>query len=153
MGMTIRIAPMAPPQPGLDALSDAALAEGFGFLRRLMQDWASGANRFDQPGEQLIGAFAGTHLLGVCGLNRDPYLRSQGVGRLRHLYVAPGHRRHGIATALVRPLLGTGDFHQLRLRTDTAEAAAFYLRLGFHPVADATASHAISLRPAGQRAI
>jgi GNAT superfamily N-acetyltransferase len=150
--MTIRIAPVMPPQPGLDALGDAALAEGYGFLRRLMQDWASGANRFDQPGEQLIGAFAGTHLLGVCGLNRDPYLRSRGVGRLRHLYVAPGHRRHGIATALVRSLLRTVAFHRLRLRTDTAEATAFYLRLGFHPVVDATATHAINLQPAGQRA-
>jgi len=147
-----RLLPLMLPQPGLAALRDAALVEGFGFVERLMRDWDSGANRFAQPGEQLVGAFEGAWLLGFVGLNRDPYLLQAGVGRLRHLYVAPGARGRGVGAALVRHLLRGTAFHRLRLRTDTAAAAAFYLRLGFHPVADATATHEIHLPPAGHDA-
>lgn len=143
------LAPLTLPQPGLGALRDAAEAEGFGFVQRLMRDWESGANRFARPGEQLVGAFDGVRLLGFAGVNQDPYLRQAGVGRLRHLYVSPGQRGRGIGTALVRHLLRSAAFYRLRLRTDTAAAAAFYLRLGFHPVADETATHEIRLPSAG----
>jgi len=147
-----RLSPLSLPQPGLEALRDAAEVEGFGFVQRLMLDWDSGANRFAQPGEQLVGAFDEARLLGFAGLNRDPYLRQAGVGRLRHLYVGPGARGRGVGAALVRHLLRSAAFHRLRLRTDTAAGAAFYLRLGFHAVMDATATHEIHLPSAGHAA-
>jgi hypothetical protein len=36
-------------------------------------------------------------------------------------------------------------FSVVRLRTDTAEAASFYLSRGFRPVSEDSASHAINL--------
>jgi hypothetical protein len=57
--------------------------EGFGFIDRLIDDWLTGVNRFENPGELFIGGFQEGRLLAVCGLNRDPYTDRDGVGRLR----------------------------------------------------------------------
>jgi len=46
---------------------------GLYFVRRLQDDWRSGANQFDRPGETLFVAIDETRLLGICGLNVDPY--------------------------------------------------------------------------------
>jgi GNAT superfamily N-acetyltransferase len=123
--------------------------EGFLFVDRLVRDWTSGSNRFDLGGEQFLYAFAGEILIGVCGLNRDPYLDQDGIGRLRHLYVRECARRRGVASALVRRMLDEAGntFQVVRLRTATMEAAAFYLWHGFVPVWEETASHAKALLP------
>jgi len=86
-------------------------------------------------------------VLGVCGLNRDPYTRESGVGRLRHLYVRKSERRSGIASALVRDLLeqAGGSFAIVRLQT-TSDAAMFYERLGFRKTEQENASHIWDLR-------
>ena len=71
-----------------------------------------------------------------------------GIGRLRHLYVRNSERRSGIGSALVQQLLNhaEGVFHSVRLRTDTREAATFYVSLKFRPVRDKAATHAKSSR-------
>ncbi len=132
----------------LDRLVQASLAEGFGFLERLREEWETGANRFARPGEVLFEARRRGHLVGICGLNRDPYLDPGSAGRVRRLYVAPEARRLGIARRLVRQVLreAHGTFTLLRLRTDTREGALFYQALGFHPTAGvATATHELRL--------
>src|SRR5262249_51280807 len=58
---------------------------GLRLVRRLTEEWASGVNRFDRPGEILFGAFIDGRLVGVCGLNVDPYAGNERVGRVRHL--------------------------------------------------------------------
>jgi GNAT superfamily N-acetyltransferase len=135
--------------PGIEALCAEAAGEGFRFMRRLVAEWRDGTNRFDRAGEVLLGAFDGGALVGLCGLNRDPYAAEEGIGRLRHLYVLPSLRRRGVASSLVGHLLGQAGraFHTLRLRTDTPEAAAFYARHGFLPVRSADASHSRALEP------
>jgi GNAT superfamily N-acetyltransferase len=131
----------------LAPLNAEADGDGYRFVARLVDDWASGSNRFDQPGERLIAAVREGLLLGVCGLNHDPYTRQSGVGRLRHLYVCRSGRRSGIASALVRQLLeeARGIFTIVRLRT-TPEAALFYDRLGFGRTEQENASHIWDLR-------
>ena len=121
--------------------------EGFRFLDRFVDDWTSGSNKFDQPGEQFVGAFAEGILSGVCGLNRDPYVEDSSIVRLRHLYVKRLVRRHGIAAELVHRLLDEGrrHFQLIRLKS-TEQATAFYTRLGFLPIESETASHAKSLQ-------
>src|SRR5579871_3377770 len=89
------------PVPELLALVDESEAEGHGFLRRLVAEWESGQNRFAGPGEALYVARQGAGLVGVCGLNADPYARLPGIGRLRHLYVVADHRRRGVGQTLV----------------------------------------------------
>jgi len=134
--------------PGMGVLRAEAADEGFRFVDRLVFDWFSGANRFDRPDEMFIAAFVESRLIGFCGLNRDPYAERYGVGRLRHLYVGHGARRLGVGTRLVQFVLNEAKakFHVVRLRTQSREAASFYLRLGFEPVQDEMASHIIPLR-------
>jgi GNAT superfamily N-acetyltransferase len=131
----------------LKILRAAAASEGFGFIDRLIDDWQTGLNRFDRPGERFFGSFQEDRLLAVCGLNRDPYVDQDGVGRLRHLYVLRAVRRRGVATALVKRALSeaAGFFRFVRLQTDNQEAAELYAKLGFAHVIDETASHVIAL--------
>jgi hypothetical protein len=61
--------------PGsFDALRHQSEASGYRFLRRVADEWDSGANRFDRVGEALLAAEIGGRLVGVCGLSIDPYL-------------------------------------------------------------------------------
>jgi hypothetical protein len=66
------------------------------FVRRLADDWVSVANRFDRPGEALFVARLPGQVVGVRGLNVDPYTAEPGVGRVRHLYVAAAHSGHAL---------------------------------------------------------
>jgi GNAT superfamily N-acetyltransferase len=122
-----------PPAACLGALTAESEQAGLRFVRRLVDEWASGANRFDRPGEALFIARTIDRVVGVCGLNIDPYTATPRVGRVRHLYVLLAYRRLGIGRRLVGEVIGAarGRFDTLRLRTENPEAAAFYERLGF----------------------
>jgi GNAT superfamily N-acetyltransferase len=117
----------------LTALVEEAERSGYRFVRRLVDEWASGVNRFDRPGEALFAAELGGQVVGVCGLNADPYITAGRVGRVRHLYVLAAHRRAGVGGRLMAAVIAAapGPFDRLRLRTGDAEAAAFYEGLGF----------------------
>lgn len=130
----------------LHDLETQAVAEGFRFLTRLITEWGNCTNRFDQPGECLLGVFRHGQLIAVGGLSRDPYAGTS-VGRLRRVYVTRDMRGHHVGKALVVQLLeyGAVQFQTVRLSTDTPEGAQFYLRCGFHQVKDEHATHAKSL--------
>ncbi len=110
--------------------------EGWRFVRRLADEWAAGTNRFDKPGEVLFIARVDGLIIGVCGLNADPYTADEGAGRVRRLYVLPAYRSRGVGGQLVRAVLAAaaGRFQRLRVRTESLEASRLYLRLGFQPV-------------------
>jgi GNAT superfamily N-acetyltransferase len=117
----------------LAELIKESVAGGFEFLRRLELEWLTGANCFDRLGECLFVAIQDERVVGVCGLNVDPYCQDRNAGRLRHLYVAARCRREGIGRALTKQIVSEAakSFAILTLRTGTPEAAAFYLALGF----------------------
>jgi GNAT superfamily N-acetyltransferase len=133
MAIVLHIVPLSAFQPDLDEIRAEAADDGFRFIEKLMTDWESGANRFDQPGECFLGAFSGADLVGMGGLNRDPYAKGETAGRIRHLYVRRAARGQGVGSALLRRLLdeASAAFDLVRPRTDTREAAAFYLSHGF----------------------
>jgi hypothetical protein len=83
------------PAASLAAILRESQGEGFRSVARLVHAWESGANRFEKPGEFLLALRLGTSSLAVCGLNLDPFARSESIGRLRHLYVAKAWRRQG----------------------------------------------------------
>jgi len=121
------------PGSGLGALVAESEAAGVRFVRRLVDEWATGANRFDRPGEGLFGAWVDGQLVGVCGLNVDPYTAEARVGRVRHLYVLLPFRRRGVGQRLIAEVVAAArePFHTLRLRTHNPEAARLYEALGF----------------------
>lgn len=112
--------------------------EGHDLVARLVGDWEDGSNRFDRPGEVALEARLGSRLVGVGGLNRDPYLNDPGVGRIRHVYVSPDARRLGVGRVLVMSLVehARGRFSRVRLRAGRTETSGFYLRLGFEETPD-----------------
>ena len=141
-----------PPDLGSE-LIPAARQESFGALERLRADWLAGANRFSAPGEGLYIARVQGRLIGVCGLNRDPYSADAGIGRLRRLYVHPGFRRNGVGRALVERVMvdSRACFHTYQLRTVDPQASAFYQALGFIRVlGEPAVTHRLVLNPAIQ---
>jgi GNAT superfamily N-acetyltransferase len=122
------------------------------FVRRLSDEWAAGANRFDRPGEALFAAWAAGRLVGVCGLNVDPYAADRRVGRLRRLYVLAEFRRLGVGRRLVQAVVAAarGNFAVLRLRAEGPEAAAFFARLGLRRVGAADCTHAVELEASAE---
>ena len=134
-------------------LFDALVAEsesvGYRFVRRLADEWASGSNRFDRPGEALFAAWMNGRLIGACGLNVDPYTKTDGVGRVRRLYVLSAYRRLGVGGQLVGRVIDAarGRFERLRLSTQNPEAARLYERMGFARSAGAPDhTHVMELR-------
>ena len=134
--------------PGcLEALLAESEQAGSLIVRRLVDDWASGVNRFDRSGEALFAARLEGHLVGVCGLNVDPYSAEAGLGRLRHLYVLSAYRRRGIGRQLVAEVIAAarGRFDRLRLSTRNPEAAQLYERMGFGSTEAAHCTHVMSV--------
>ena len=132
----------------LDQLVQESLAEGFRFLERFRDEWTSGINCFLLPGEALFQARHQGRLVGICGLNRDPYAAEISVGRVRRLYLVPDARRLGIARRLVSEILpeARSHFTTLRVRTTTREGRLFFEALGFHPITGVpTATHELRL--------
>jgi GNAT superfamily N-acetyltransferase len=122
--------------------------EGFKFLARLRDEWVSGTNRFDRPGEALFGLFDGRELVGIGGINRLDEL----TGRLRHVYIRPSQRRHGWGSLLVGHILShaVGHFRYVVLRTDTESGDCFYRACGFTAIRDSSdPTHRIQL-PGGE---
>jgi GNAT superfamily N-acetyltransferase len=110
-------------------------ASGYGFLRRVVDEWQSGANRFGRPGEALLIAEMDGQWVGVCGLSIDPYLDDPRVGRVRNVYVLARYRRAGIGRRLVEEAIvrARGRFDRLRLRGEEEGPARLYESLGFRP--------------------
>jgi N-acetylglutamate synthase-like GNAT family acetyltransferase len=102
--------------------------------------------RFDQEGESFQLARRGDRIVGCIGVSRDPYLPDPTVGRVRHLYVLPDERRHGVGQELLEGALKSARkcFPRLRLRTTTAAAARFYEALGFAPCDEPDATHSLT---------
>jgi GNAT superfamily N-acetyltransferase len=134
--------------PGIALLRTQAAAEGFRFVDRLVTEWDAGNNRFDAPGEHLLGAFLNGRLVAIGGLNIDPYADEAGTARLRHVYVLKAERRRGLARRLLRRLLDDAreaGFSQVRLLTDTVAGARFYESLGFSSLRSPHGSHVMAL--------
>jgi GNAT superfamily N-acetyltransferase len=147
--VTIKRAVSPPAAAELEPLVLESESEGCRFLRRLNDELATGKNQFDRPGEALVLARDAGRLVGVCGLNVDPYADSANVGRVRHLYVVARWRRQGLARRLVEHVIDVArtTFDELRLRTDSPEAARFYDTMGFQrPVGVPSCTHVLRIR-------
>ncbi|MCM3628284.1 GNAT family N-acetyltransferase [Paenibacillus glycanilyticus] len=117
----------------LKRLVDESTGEGFRHVLRLANDYEAGTNRFDKEGEALFIAIQHGEIVGICGLNQDPYSSDSRVGRVRRLYVLPSVRRFGIGRMLMESVIAEAkdSFQILVLRTDNPDADLFYQSIGF----------------------
>lgn len=130
--MDIQLRSVTPDSPGFAELRSQSMSEGFNMLRRLEDNWLSGHNRFDRPGEKLIGASVEGLVIGVCGLNIDPFTLNTGIGRLRHLYVDLGCRKRQVGSALLSEILkDSGHWFDFINTNAPPSAFTFYERAGF----------------------
>jgi len=130
----------------IERLVGESKQEGFEFVQRTIDDWNSGANRFSLTGEGLWGLVSGAELIGIGGLNIDPYVEDADTGRVRHLYIRPTYRRKGCAGSLMNTIIERAQlhFHLLRLFTANPAAAAFYEQLGFAHLPGYKVSHVLT---------
>ncbi len=134
--MSFKISLLSELPPELTTLCDMARGEGFGMLDRLVTGFKTEANTFTRRGEALFGAAQDGKLVGIGGLNIDPYFDEPDVGRLRHLYVHPDYRCIGVGRRLNAEIerAAKGYFGKLQLFTSSKSASHFYEALGFKPV-------------------
>ncbi|TXR59657.1 GNAT family N-acetyltransferase [Bacillus sp. AR18-7] len=107
--------------------------EGFKFLKKLINEYENELNTFNKSGECLYGIFQGEKLIGIGGLNADPYTENNKIGRLRRFYIAKYYRRIGLGKLLLNKLLSHAEkyFKVVVLHTDTKQGDVFYTANGF----------------------
>jgi len=145
--LSCRLMPLTPKAQGFAELLDESRRSGYRMLARFEEGWSSGTNRFDQPGEMMLGAFTEAKLIGAGGRSIDPYDRDPTVGRLRHVYVAQNSRGLGIGHMLIAQVLADAADHftQMNVRAPV-DAFGFYEHLGFaRVVGRETVTHSLRL--------
>jgi len=132
----VNIARVVEDLPGEFAVIRAeAAAEGVRNMAALAEQWASGDQRFDEPGA-LFAAFAGGALAGVGGVTVETGLGEPAM-RMRRLYVRPAFRGAGVGRLLAAAMMQQG-LQQAPLLTANARATEaagpFWEAMGFTPV-------------------
>ncbi|MBO1583101.1 GNAT family N-acetyltransferase [Bacillus sp. XF8] len=120
-------------QVGITHLVEESKKEGFNFLIKLVNEYRNKTNTFNKKGECLYGVFQDEVLIGIGGINQDPYMKAKVVGRLRRFYISKAYRRKGIGNLLLRKILSDAKehFQTVVLYTDTKQASQFYISNGF----------------------
>lgn len=118
----------------LEPLISASGDEGYEFVQRLWNEYENGTNRFDTGGGVLYAANDDNAMVAIGGIHPDPYLNDPKIRRVRHLYVLPDYRRHGLGGLVMRKLISHSQahFHTLTLRTLTEHGDKFYKSLAFN---------------------
>ncbi|WP_166704796.1 GNAT family N-acetyltransferase [Bacillus albus] len=116
-----------------DYLVQESKEEGFNFLKRLISEYENKINTFNKTGECLFGVFQGEKLIGIGGLNEDPYTENNKIGRVRKFYIAKEYRRKGLGRLLLARILSDAKthFNIVVLHTDTEQGDEFYTSSGF----------------------
>ncbi|MGU3371455.1 GNAT family N-acetyltransferase [Bacillus mycoides] len=117
----------------INHLIQESTKEGFNFLIKLINEYESKRNTFSKTGECLYGIFRGDTLIGIGGLNQDPYTKDNKIGRLRRFYISKDYRRIGLGKLLLKKLLSRAEkyFHVVVLHSDTKQGDEFYSANGF----------------------
>jgi GNAT superfamily N-acetyltransferase len=133
------------PAGTIEPLVRESESEGFRFVKRLRDEWLSGANCFSNAGEAFFGVNEDGRLLAIGGINQE----SEDCGRLRRFYVKKDARRNGVGRSLADHIVQFASRHYSRvlLKTDTEAADQFYVSLGFVRLAqNERATHLLDLK-------
>lgn len=133
--------------PQFEPLRARAEAEGYFFLNRLAQRWSDGAYEGDRNAS-LRAVLDSDAMVAVGAQTADEYDPHPDHRRVRHFYVSPAYRRHGVGRRLAEAL--TSDAFalapRLHLRATHALSTAFWDAMGFERVNRPDRTHA-KVRP------
>jgi GNAT superfamily N-acetyltransferase len=133
--------------PQFETLRARAEAEGYLFLNRLARRWTDGAYEGDTHAS-LRAVFDGDAIAAVGAQTADEYDPHPDHRRVRHFYVSPDYRRHGVGRRLAEAL--TSDAFELaprlHLRATHALSTAFWDAMGFSRVDRPDRTH-VKVRP------
>ncbi len=121
----------------IEGLQRDARRHGYGSIDRLISEWQEGSNRFARTGECLLAIRSDRRLVGIGGMTIEPADAS--MMRMRRFYVDAAMRGRGVGRLLAETLLDAvpGGTAGVTVNAGMADAAAFWLRMGFTPeVAD-----------------
>ena len=120
-------------QVDITYLIEESKEEGFHFLLKLINEYKNNTNTFSGIGECLYGIFQDDVLIGIAGVNQDPYSKNNKIGRLRRFYVSKAYRQKGVGSLLLKRMLCEAKeyFQVVVLYTDTKRASQFYVSNGF----------------------
>lgn len=132
---------------GFDVILQAAASEGVRNMAMLAAQWASGEQRFDDPGA-LFAALIDGDLAGVGGVTLEVGAGEPAM-RMRRLFVLPMFRRFGVGRRLAGAMMQQG-FQAAPLLTVNAAASEaagpFWEAMGFARTDAAPgATHALRL--------
>lgn len=91
----------------------------------------------DGEGSAVLGVFDGDALVAVAGLHREPGLKNRHTAFIWSVYVAPGYRRGGVGSLLLRETIAHARTVEglrrvnLTVNATNAPALDLYRRLGF----------------------
>ena len=122
----------------IQTLVTESQSEGYRFLKRLVDEFSSETNLFNQQGEILLSVRDNDVLVAIGGINnRD------GVARLRRFYVSKAYRRSGVGRQLLEALERHAalSFSEIVLFTDNPQASRFYEACGYVAVSEDKVSH------------
>lgn len=128
--------------PHFERLRDAARAEGYTFLDRLAARWRNGAY-LDDDKASALSVVAGDEALAIGAQTYDEYDPHPDHRRIRHFYVLPYARRHGVGRLLADALTAQAFSvaPRLHLRATHALSIAFWDAMGFARVDRTDRSH------------
>ena len=126
------------PFEGFTTLLEESEQEGHQFLRRLEVQWLNGKNSFSLEGEGFYKAMNNEELIGLGGINQDPYSNKSNIGRIRRFYIKKSWRQQGVGSLLLIHILTNHGlyFDEINLRTDSPIASSFYEKNGFEKTAN-----------------
>lgn len=129
----------------ISTITQAANAERYDIVNRLVTDYDSGENKFDKEGEKLVGFLLDDKVVALCGLNIEP--TNGRYGRIRRLYVLPEYRNQGIGTQLVRYLIAYAghNFKGVVVNIGKLSIDNFYKLMGFRSVINSSFTHILRL--------
>jgi GNAT superfamily N-acetyltransferase len=127
-------------------LESEARQEGYRHIARLIDEWSTGAVRFDRDGERLLGAYADEVLAGIGGMTVETAM--SGVLRMRRFYISPAMRGRGIGRMLAMALLDHASSFctVVTVHAGNDGAARFWESLGFQPHGRDGHSHLLALQ-------
>ncbi|MEI6352757.1 MAG: GNAT family N-acetyltransferase [Candidatus Nomurabacteria bacterium] len=127
----------------IQEIANETSQDNYNFVQRTIDEWKNNTNKFSKIGEKLWGIIIDNKIIGIGGLNKDPFIEDEKVGKVRHIYISKQYRGFGLSKILLNLIIEKAkeNFTTLRLSTNNPIASSVYESLGFKKVEGIKVTH------------